>query len=79
MGGISFLVQSIWNSVDFFYVHGHLFLSIKEVFIYNLNAPETWEDSKGGTLVEMTNSREKKQEDMASNVGGGPSHTHNSD
>jgi hypothetical protein len=23
---ISFLVQSIWSSVDFLYVHGHLFL-----------------------------------------------------
>ena len=26
LGGISFLVQSIWSSVGFLYVHGHLFL-----------------------------------------------------
>ena len=26
MGGISFLVQCIWSSVGFLYVHGHLFL-----------------------------------------------------
>jgi hypothetical protein len=26
MGGISFLVQSIWTSVGFLYVYGHLFL-----------------------------------------------------
>ena len=25
-GGISFLVQSIWSSVGFLYIHGHLFL-----------------------------------------------------
>jgi hypothetical protein len=24
-GGISFLIQSIWSSVGFLYVHGHLF------------------------------------------------------
>jgi hypothetical protein len=26
MGGISFLVQPIWDSVGFLYVHEHLFL-----------------------------------------------------
>ena len=26
LGGISFLVQSIWSSVGFLHVHGHLFL-----------------------------------------------------
>ena len=25
IGEISFLVQTIWSSVDFLYVHGHLF------------------------------------------------------
>jgi hypothetical protein len=54
------------------------------------NAPETWEvrnsqDSKGGTLDEMPNSRERgtyrthlQEEDRASNEGGGASHSHNS-
>jgi hypothetical protein len=35
MGGISFLVQTIWSSIGFLYVPGHLFLSVKEVFFYN--------------------------------------------
>ena len=26
LGGITFLVQSIWSSVGFLYLHGHLFL-----------------------------------------------------
>jgi hypothetical protein len=25
MGGISFLVQPIWSSIGYLYVHGHLF------------------------------------------------------
>ena len=35
MGGISFLVQSIWSSIGFLYFHGHLFLLVRGVFFYN--------------------------------------------
>jgi hypothetical protein len=35
MGGISFLVQSIWSSVGFLYLYGHLFLWVRKVFFYN--------------------------------------------
>jgi hypothetical protein len=33
-GGISFLAQIIWSSVGFFYVEGHLFPYVREVFFY---------------------------------------------
>ena len=35
MGGISFLVQSIWSSLGFMYVCGYLFLRVREVFFQN--------------------------------------------
>jgi hypothetical protein len=35
MGGISFRVQFIWSFVGFLYVHGHLFLYVREVFFYD--------------------------------------------
>ena len=41
-GGISFLVQSIWSSVGFLYVHGHLFLQVREVFFYNFVEDIYW-------------------------------------
>jgi hypothetical protein len=40
MGGISFLVQSIWGSVVLLYVYGHLFL--QEVFFYNFVQDMYW-------------------------------------
>jgi len=33
-GGVSFLFQSVWSSVDFFYDYGHIFLLVREVFFY---------------------------------------------
>ena len=33
-GGISFLIQSIWNSVGFLYIYGLLFL-VRDIFFYN--------------------------------------------
>ena len=41
-GGISFLVQFIWCSVGFLYVHGHLFLWVWEVFFYNFVKDIYW-------------------------------------
>jgi hypothetical protein len=45
-GGISFLIQSIWCSVGFLYVHGHLcrlgkFYSI--IFLKIFTGPLSWE------------------------------------
>jgi hypothetical protein len=42
VGEISFLVQSIWSSVGFLYVHGHLFLQVKEVFFYTFVEAMYW-------------------------------------
>jgi hypothetical protein len=41
-GGISFLVQAIWSSVGFLYVHEHLFLSVREVFFLNFVEDIYW-------------------------------------
>jgi hypothetical protein len=41
-GGISFLVQSIWSSVDFLYGYGHIFLWIRKFFFYNFVEDIYW-------------------------------------
>jgi hypothetical protein len=41
-GGISFLVQTIWSSVGFLYVQGHLFLYVGEVFFHNVVEDIYW-------------------------------------
>jgi hypothetical protein len=40
--GISFLVQSIWNSVGFLYVYGHLCLLVRKGFFYNFIEDIYW-------------------------------------
>jgi hypothetical protein len=47
MGGISLLVQSIWSSVGFLHVHGHLFLWVKEVFLYTFVEDIYWASKLG--------------------------------
>jgi hypothetical protein len=41
MGRISFLVQTIWSSVGYLYVHGHLFRLALKIF----TGPLSWESS----------------------------------
>jgi hypothetical protein len=41
-GGNSFLVQTIWSSVGFLYVHEQLFLSVGEDFFYNFVEDIYW-------------------------------------
>jgi hypothetical protein len=36
MRGISFLVQSIWHSVGFLYIYGHLFPYVRKVFFFSI-------------------------------------------
>ena len=47
MGGISSLVQSIWSSVGFLYVDGHLFLRLGEfssiILLKIFTGPLSWE------------------------------------
>ena len=42
LGGIDFLVPSVWCSVGFLYVHGHLFLKVREAFFYNFVEAVYW-------------------------------------
>jgi hypothetical protein len=42
MGGISFLVQSIWSPVGFLYVLGHLFIS-SIILLKIFTGPLSWE------------------------------------
>ena len=42
MGWMSFLIQSIWSSLGFFYIHGHLFLQVGKVSYYNLVEDIYW-------------------------------------
>ena len=53
-GGISFLVQFIWCSVGFLYVHGHLFLWVWEVFFYNFVKDIYWHSELGIFALSVT-------------------------
>jgi hypothetical protein len=53
-GGISLLVQSIWSSVGFLYVHGHLFMLEKFSSIILLKIftrPLSWESSLSSIII----------------------------
>ena len=42
VGGLSFLVHSIWCSISFLYVYKHVFIQVREFFFYNLVEDIFW-------------------------------------